>query len=71
MQDSDEEEEGPVAMLGGGDYDDDEEYGSPSEEDEPPVVYKSDRSERGHKRARHEADLEDEEALALRLLQGA
>jgi hypothetical protein len=71
MQDSDEEEGGPVAMLGGGDYDDDQDYGSPSEEDEPPVVYKSDKSERGHKRVRHEADLEDEEALALRLLQGA
>jgi ATP-dependent RNA helicase DDX10/DBP4 len=61
--------DGPLAMIGG---DSDSEFGGSvrsHQEDDPPVVYKA---ERNHKRPRPDmVELEAEEALALRLLQGA
>lgn len=67
----DSEEGGPVAMLGGEDYeggsDLEHEDGRRSDgEDAPPVAYKPAKKQRKGK----EEELEDEESLALKLLQG-
>ncbi|WVQ85874.1 ATP-dependent RNA helicase DBP4 [Cryptococcus sp. DSM 104549] len=65
---SGDDEDGPVAYLGGADDDFASEGQSPSPS--PPPAPKE-RSNKKQKRAEPSADLEDEEALALRLLQGA
>jgi len=65
MDDQDDEDDGPIAFLGNGGGDSDDGY---YEEiaDEPQIVYRPDRK----RKKQAQPDIEDEEALALRLLQG-